>query len=111
MTLPTAGTIETVINAAIVAGPGLAFQARPLNRALIAFITGTGPLTASVIYEVSMDGVNWATRNTFTLNSTGYSASIYVDTLSPFPFVRGTLVSITGTGAQVTLQMSGSTGG
>lgn len=111
MAQPTAGTLETLIGAATGPSVGQVFQARPLNRALLAFVTGTGLVSATVIYEVSMDGVNWATRATMTLPSTAnYSSAVYVDTLSPFPFLRASLTAVAGTGAAVTCQLAGNCG-
>lgn len=111
---PTAGALETVINAATAAVTGQAFQARPLNRAFQAFVTGTGAVTATVSIEVSMDGLNWATRTTISISGTAGTngaSGVYVDTLSPFPYVRGSLTAITGTNAVCTLLMSGNAGG
>jgi|SRR5450830_396147 hypothetical protein len=111
---PTAGALETVISAATTTVTGQAFQARPLNRAFQAFVTGSGAVTATVIIEVSMDGINWATRTTIAISGTAGTngaSGVYVDTLSPFPYVRGSLTAITGTNAACTLMMSGNAGG
>ena len=71
-------------------------------------------ITATVIIEVSMDGINWATRTTISISGTAGTngaSGVYVDTLSPFPYVRGSLTAITGTNAACTLLMSGNAGG
>ena len=111
---PIAGTLEYILNAATTPTTGTVFQARPLNRAFQAFVTGTGTVTATVLIEVSMDGVNWATRQTLNINGvagTNAASAVFNDTLAPFPFVRGTLTGITGTNAACTLYMSGNAGG
>ena len=107
MTAPIAGVLETILDSVTANTTGAAYQARPLNRCFLAFIKGTGILSATVLLECSMDGVNFATRQSLSLSGTGYAALAYNDTLSPFPFVRASVTAISGTGA-VSVQMAGS---
>lgn len=111
---PIAGSMETIIAASAILVTGTVFQARPLNRAFQAFVDGAGAVTATVLLEVSMDNVHWATRATLTINGTAgqnSASAVFNDTLAPFPFVRGSLTAITGASAVCTLLMSGNAGG
>ena len=109
MTAPIAGVMETILNGVTSAQAGTIYQARPLNRAFQAIVNGSGAVSATVLIEVSNDGINFATRSTLSLSgTTGYASQAYVDTLSPFPFVRGSLTAISGAGAAATLTMAGS---
>jgi hypothetical protein len=109
MVQPIAGILETIIDGSTTTVIGTAYQARPLNRCFICFIRGSGSVTATVLLECSMDGINFATRQSVTLSgANGYASFAYNDALSPFPFVRASVSAISGTSAAVTVQMAGS---
>lgn len=89
-------------------GPGAIFcvPAELVNRSFVVNLSGTGPVSATVSYEVSNDnGVTWATRLTFNLSGTNVKSDADVDANSPFTSVRGVVSNLTGTGAVVSLSL------
>jgi hypothetical protein len=64
-------------------------------------ITGTAPFSASVNVEVSLDGTNWIVLTTMSLSNT--TPTIGYTSTDAWPFVRGNVTAITGTGASVNL--------
>lgn len=87
-------------------GPGEAMcvPAKLVNRSLVVNLSGTGPVAATVAYEVSNDnGLTWATRVTFNLSGTNLVADTDVDANSPFSCVRGRISNLSGVNASVSL--------
>lgn len=92
--------------AVTVNGPGemICVPAKQANRSFVVNLSGIGPISAIVTYEVSNDnGVTWATRVTFNLSGTGLVADTDVDANSPFTCVRGRVSNLTGTNASVSM--------
>lgn len=92
--------------AATLNGPGEAIcvPAERANRSFVINLSGTGPLSATITYEVSNDnGLTWASRVTFNLNGTGLVTDTDVDANSPFTCVRGRVSNLTGTNASVSM--------
>lgn len=76
------------------------------TRSLVATITGTGAVSATIIYEVSNDnGVNWAARLQFSLSGTEANADSGVDQHAPFSSVRARVLNLSGTNAAVSLSL------
>lgn len=84
-------------------GQSQRLPAEKANRSLVASVYGTGALAATLIYEVSIDGITWATRMTITLSGSTLVTDTDVDENSPFPYVRGRVTGLSGTNAKVTL--------
>lgn len=101
--------IVTLLNAATVTGAGVATaaEAQTANRVYKASAAATsGAFTATVAIEVSMTGVAWVTLAVITLSGTGATPnSDGFASAAPWPYVRGNVTAITGTGTTVTLRM------
>lgn len=72
----------------------------PRQRQVQAYLKGTGPLTATVLVELSLDGVNYAQAASLSLSGTAY-ASALAQVLAEDCWVRTTVTALTGTGATV----------
>ena len=68
-----------------------------------AIVVGTGAVTATVVFDVSNDSVNWCTTvlGTITLSGTTSSSDGFTTT-APWKYVRARVTAISGTGATVT---------
>lgn len=72
----------------------------PRQRQVQAFMTGTGALTATVLVEVSLDGVNYAQAASLALSGTAYDSKL-AQVLAEGCWIRTTVSALTGTGATV----------
>lgn len=102
--------VKTLLDAVLVTGAGASTPLGPdlKNRAITVSLAGTGAISATVLLQVSNDGTNWATRATFNLSGTTTATDSDVDAPSPFPYLRGNVTAISGTGAALTLTVAGS---
>jgi len=103
------GSIWSLLLNALTTGAGISVFAQRLtsqNRTFSfqAILTGTGVLTATVDIEVSNDGSNWKAMHSFALSGVGLDNQVAVLTL-PFSQIRANVTAITGTGAQVSVNM------
>ena len=93
---PTTGVVFEALNDGLAIVPNNNYQAT---------VTGTGAVTATVLIEVSNDGIGWITAATISLTATDIdtdSANIAV----PWVYRRATLSAISGTSATVTVTMA-----
>jgi len=78
----------------------------PLGRVFQAVgTTSSGAGAATVLVQVSCDNVNWLTLATITLTLATTASSDGFASIEQWPYVRGNVSSISGTGAAVTLYM------
>lgn len=84
-------------------GSGAAFScpSRAPYRVYQAMIAGTGALTGTVTFEGSCDGATWAPIAAGLDCSGNDAVTKFVAVTAPWPFVRATVSSLTGTGAKV----------
>ena len=70
-------------------------------------VSGTGAVSATVVLEVSNDGVNAVATPLATITLSGTTAaSDGITTMAPWKFIRARVTAISGTGAVVTVPMS-----
>lgn len=74
------------------------------NNTFQATITGTGAVGATVLIQVSNDGVGWITKGTITLSATTTDTDHYALT-EPWVYRRADLTAISGTSAAVVVTM------
>lgn len=76
------------------------------NSTTQATVTGTGAVTATVVIDVSNDGVNAIATalGTITLSGTTSSSDGFV-TNAPWKYVRARVTAISGTGATVNVNL------
>jgi alpha-L-arabinofuranosidase len=89
-------------------GSSEAFQcpSRAAHRLYMATIAGTGAVAATVTFEGSCDGDSWLPIATaFSLTASDFDSEA-VAVVAPWPQVRVTVASISGTGAKVNAWMS-----
>lgn len=67
-----------------------------------AVVTGTGAVTATVLIQGSLDATihGWITIGTITLSGTTTATDAFVTNTS-WPFIRGNVSAVTGTGATI----------
>jgi len=89
---------KNLFNSAYAGVPGVVHQVDPVNCARGVVVTGegSGAWTATVLIEVSMDRVKWATRMSFDISS-GSPTNCDSDLKQVFPFVRANVLVSTGT--------------
>lgn len=93
------GVTSTTTGAAHDAGPeGIT------ARTFVANVSGTGAVSATVIVQVSNNGLHFITLATITLSGTSSDADGFVAD-EAWQYVRGKVTAISGTGATVTLTM------
>lgn len=72
------------------------------NASYQVVVSGTGTVTATVIFDVSNDGINAVTTTLGTVTLSGTTtASDGFTTSAPWKYVRARVTAITGTGAIV----------
>lgn len=74
------------------------------DRTYQATVTGTGAVSATVLIEVSNSNTSFMTLGTITLSGTD-SASDGFPSNANWEFTRASVTAISGTGAQVTVDM------
>jgi hypothetical protein len=74
------------------------------DRTFIAYVAGTGAVSATVLIEVSNNGTHFGTLATFSLSGTT-SAGEPLVTDDAWQYVRARVTAISGTGAAVTVTM------
>jgi hypothetical protein len=67
-------------------------------------VTGTGAVTATIDVEVSTDDTNWVVMGSIVLSGTDSATDAFASDTN-WPYVRGNLTAISGTGAEATLTM------
>jgi len=67
--------------------------------------TSAGAGAATIVVEVSNDGVNWITAGTFNLTLSTTAAVDGFTMQASWPFARGNVTAISGTGASVNLSV------
>ena len=76
------------------------------NRTFQAVVTGTGAVAATILLEVSNDGVNFITPGIATITLSGTNvATDGVSSSAPWAFIRANITAISGTNAAVTVLM------
>ncbi len=83
------------------AGSLVDLTGRANTKSFQATIAGTGTTSATVLLQASLDGMNWFTLNTFTLSNT--TPVVGFTSVDAWPFFRGNVTAISGTGATVNL--------
>lgn len=79
----------------------------PGRKSMQATVTGTGAVTATVVFEVSNDNVNWIVEPIATITLSGTTTDSQGFTMNaPWAYVRARLTAISGTGAVVTVTAS-----
>jgi hypothetical protein len=74
------------------------------ERNFVAYVAGTGAVSATVLVEVSNNNLHWITLGTITLSGTTEAADGFVSDES-WPWVRAQLTAVSGTDAAVTVTM------
>lgn len=79
-----------------------------VDRTFQATLTGTGAVSATVVFEVSNDGVGWLSdeNSTFVISGTNLT-SVGFTSKAPWGYVRGKVLAISGTSASVTFTVGG----
>jgi hypothetical protein len=96
--------VQTLLDAVESTGAGSALpMAREHTMSMQCVVAGTGAVTATVDVEVSNDNSTWESLVTFELSGTTSASDGAVQNPMMWPFVRGNITAITGTGAAVTL--------
>jgi hypothetical protein len=97
--LPSAGTTTTAT--------GNWYYKDAPKAAIQAVVAGTGAVTATIVVEVSNDGVNAISTalGTISLSGTTTSSDGFT-TDAPWKYVRARITALTGTGATVNMYMS-----
>lgn len=97
---------KTLIDGATSTGVGDSFPiSNPAPASFQCEVAGTGSVTATVAVEVSADNSTWDTAITFELDGTTSDSDGAPQNPILWPFVRGNVTAISGTGAAVTLKM------
>ena len=82
-----------------------------LNSSVVTYqatVVGTGSVTATVVIEVSIDGVGWLSDAYSTMSLTGTTTgSAYLNSTGIWTFVRVRVTAISGTGASVSVVAAG----
>ena len=94
-------TVTTLLDAVTTVSAGTAVGSLPSNKTFQAFVTGTGALTATVLIEGSLNGVDWYTVATLSLSGTTRATAGNASN-TPWALVRANVTARTGTGAAVT---------
>ena len=98
---------HTLLNAVTSTGAGSSYSKPGLYSTLQAIANGSsGAYSATVNVEVSNDGTNWMVMGTITLSGTATTADTdgFASNAS-WKYIRGNVTAISGTGANVTLEM------
>lgn len=93
--------MQTLLSAATTTATGLPL-ANPGGGAYQATVTGTGTVGATVVIEVSIDGVGWLALSTLTLSGTTSATDGFI-AAGGWPNVRARVSAISGTSAAVTV--------
>jgi len=73
-----------------------------------ATVVGTGAVSATVVIEVSIDGVGWLSDASSTLSLSGTTVgSAYLNSNGYWSFARARVTAISGTGASVSVTIAG----
>ncbi len=102
------GLVTTLLSAVTATGAGVSAQPKGTKRTFQAVgATSGGTGTATVRVEVSNTGITneWLTLGTMTLALSTTAATDGFASDAVWPFVRGNVTAISGTGAAVTLTM------
>lgn len=94
----------TMLNAVTTTVTGAPLQ-NPAGGCFQATVNGTGAVSATVLVEVSIDGVGWLTLATITLSGTTSATDGFV-AAAGWPNVRARVSAISGTSAAVTALMA-----
>ena len=87
-------------------GPGTSARTSGIYKTLQAIgTTTTGIGSATINIEVSNDSINWLVHDTITLTLSTVVAVAGIEMNSPWMFVRGNIITTSGTGATVSLTM------
>ncbi len=105
MALPLTGSSTALISGATAAGAGQDYGIAGFSsKTFQATVSGAGAVAATVRVEVSNDEVNWTPAGTISLSGTTIATDGFVSDAS-WKFVRGNVLSISGTGAAVALNV------
>ena len=101
----TDGVEQILSTTAIATGEALDV-ARAKTFSVQGTVSGTGTVSATVVVEVSNDGIGWVNAGTITLSgsaiaSDGFGISV------PWAYLRARCTAIAGTGARVTVTIGG----
>ena len=96
--------MQTMLSAVATTVTGNPFS-NPAGGAYQATVAGTGAVSATVVFEVSIDGANWLTLATVTLSGTTSATDGFI-AVGGWPNVRARVSAISGTSAAVTALMA-----
>ncbi|MBP8788747.1 MAG: hypothetical protein KBE22_03255 [Candidatus Accumulibacter sp.] len=96
--------MQTMLSAVTTTVTGTPFS-NPAGGAYQATVVGTGAVGATVVFEVSIDGVGWLTLSTVTLSGTTTATDGFV-AVGGWPNIRARVSAVSGTGAAVTALMA-----
>jgi hypothetical protein len=100
------GLVTTLLSAGTATGAGTAATPRGTKRTFQAVgTTSSGTGAATVQVQVSNDNTNWLTLGTMSLSLSTTATTDGFASDAVWPFVRGNVTAISGTGAAVTLTM------
>ena len=96
--------MQTMLSAVTGTTTGKPF-ASPAGGAFQATVVGSGAVSATVVFEVSIDGANWLTLSTLSLSGTTTDTDGFV-AVGGWPNIRARVTAISGTDAAVTALMA-----
>ena len=98
--------LETIVSAATATGVQT-YRRKPAPATVFQVIlSGTGAVSATVLFEVSLDGTNWVTPGMATVTLSGTtSVTDGFASNAPWRYVRPNITTISGTGATITILM------
>lgn len=102
-----AGNSITILSGATATGAGAAVPSdtTPGLKSVMATVTGTGAVTATVLIEVSADGVTWVSDPVLTITLSGTTTKSGGGQFDGNWTYRANVSAISGTGAAVTVKV------
>lgn len=93
-----------LLDGVTITGAGTAFGCGASKRVFSGRVAGTGAVTATIRVEVSNDGTTYLPQKDIVLSGTTSAADGFAAEAN-WPYVRGNVIAISGTGAAATLKM------
>jgi hypothetical protein len=93
-----------LLEAVTVTGSGTAIAGLPKDKTFSASVDGTGAVAAVVTIDCATINGKWLTLGTITLAGTTSVVDGFFSS-APWPFIRATVVSLSGTGATVNVSV------
>ena len=106
--MPILATTRTLLNGvtSTTTGTSVDIGTGTGDRTFIAYVGGTGAVSATVVLEVSNNNQHFGTLATFSLSGTDSAGEPLVSD-DAWQYVRARVTAISGTGAAVTVTMVG----